>query len=309
MIIKILTSADHAISICMHTHVDIEYANPDNLNDTIVLHYQLRDNPVAHKWVNKLQQAQAQQIPIDDPTRFYGMSSKEQQIAHALADINKQIDIINAHKNIVERRLTDLADQDTLNYLHHIFEVYHGLLNNPSEFFLTAPPQVQRALGDLNISVHRCESVAKGGRPRHVVTYFELPKHEKLDHSDYEYFTDIPQFGTMYLNYVEIGKTLQDLALDNDQYISDDAFKPFSFYSADFTVIFSEIRLDMIARLRSRVSKYYNENKQFFLDRGLERNHPLLKLGLPPIADLDNAPDNVLELLASRQFVKSVNLT
>jgi hypothetical protein len=65
----------------------------------------------------------------------------------------------------------------------------------------------------------------------------------------------------------------------------------------------------MIARLRSHVSAYYAENKQFFLDRGLEEHHPLLKLGLPPIADLDNAPDNVLELLASRQFVKSVNLT
>ena len=293
----------------MHSHVSIEYANLNNLNDSIVLEYRLRDNPIVPKWINKLQQAQAQQVPIDDPTRFYGMGSKEQQIAHALADINKQVDIINAHKPVVERRLTDLADQDTLNYLHHIFEVYHGLLNAPSEFFLAAPPQVQRALGDLNISVHRCESVAKGGRPRHVVTYFGLIKNEKLDHSDYEYFTDIPQFGTMYLNYVEIGKTLQDLALDNDQYISDEAFKPFSYYSADFTVIFFKLNPDMIVDLRVQVSRYYAKNKQFFLDQGLEKNHPLFKLGFPPIADLDNAPDNVLELLASRQFVKSVNLT
>ena len=135
----------------MHTHVDIEYANPTNLNDTIALRYRLRDNPIVAKWINKLQQTQAQQIPIDDPARFYGLGSKEEQIAYAFAEINKQIDIINSHENIVERRLTDLADQDTLNYLHHIFEVYHGLLNAPSKFFLTAPPNVQRALGDLNI--------------------------------------------------------------------------------------------------------------------------------------------------------------
>jgi hypothetical protein len=293
----------------MHSHVSIEYANPNNLNDSIVLDYRLRDNPIVAKWINKLQQAQAQQIPIDDPTRFYGFGSKEQQIAHALSEINKQVDIINSYKNIVDRRLTDLEDQDTLNYLHHIFEVYHGLLNNPSEFFIAAPPQVQKALGELNIAVHRCESISRGSRPRHVVTYFGLVKEEILDHSDYEYFTDVSQFGTMYLNYVEIGKTLTDLALDNDQYISDEAFKPFTYYSADFTVRFFHPKLDMLALIKAHVSKYYSQNKQFFLARGLEENHPLLKPGLPPIADLDNAPNNVLELLASRQFVKSVNLT
>jgi hypothetical protein len=293
----------------MYKHVSIEYANPNDLNDSIVLNYRLRDNPIVPKWINKLQQAQAQQIPIDDPARFYGFGSKEQQIAHALFEINKQVEIINSYKNIIERRLTDLEDQDTLNYLHHIFEVYHGLLNNPSEFFLAAPQHVQKALGELNIAVHRCESISRGSRPRHVVTYFGLIKEQTLDHSDYKYFTDVSEFGTMYLNYVEIGKTLTDLALDNDQYISDEAFKPFTYYSADFTVRFFQPKLDRLVQLRAWVSTYYDQNKQFFLDRGLDKNHPLLKPGLPPIADLDNAPDNVLKLLASRQFVKSVNLT
>jgi hypothetical protein len=59
----------------MHSHVSIEYANPNNLNDSIVLRYRLRDNPIVAKWINKLQQTQAQQIPIDDPTRFYGFGS------------------------------------------------------------------------------------------------------------------------------------------------------------------------------------------------------------------------------------------
>jgi hypothetical protein len=32
------------------------------------------------------------------------------------------------------------------------------------------------------------------------------------------------KFGTVYLNYCEIGKTVEDLANDNDKYIGDDAF-------------------------------------------------------------------------------------
>ena len=53
--------------------------------------------------------------------------------AHAEVNaINNCIDIINTYKpGFIEKRLYDTIDQDTLNYLHHIFEVYHGMLNEP----------------------------------------------------------------------------------------------------------------------------------------------------------------------------------
>ena len=293
----------------MFKNLYIAYSNPTDPLDTVTLQYRLRDNSVVPKWCERIESAQ-EKYPIDAPDRFYGFGTIQEQIQQAIKQINSCIKIVNKFEPIIDRQLKDVNDQDTLNYLHHIFEVYHGLLDQQThEFWLRAPKQVQRALADLNVLVHRCESVQRKALPRHVVTYYGLPKTEILDQEDYSLFEDAVTFGTVYLNYVEIGKTLTDLALDNDQYISDEAFKPFTYYSADFTVRFFHPKLDMLALIRAHVSKYYSQNKQFFLARGLEENHPLLKPGLPPIADLDNAPNNVLELLASRQFVKSVNLT
>lgn len=292
----------------MHTHVNIEYANPLDQNDSITLSYKLRNNSIVPKWIKKLKYAQALDVPIDDPTRFYGFGSMERQIEQAIDDVQKQIFTINSYKHIIDRQLSSVEDQDTLNYLHHIFEVFHGLLNNPSDFFLSAPVQVQKSLSNLNIAVHRCESVARGSRPRHVITYFGLKKDQVLNLEDYQHFTEVSTFGCLCLNYVEIGKTLRDLALDSDQYISEEAFKPFTYYSADFTVKFYNSDPIELEQLKNHVSNYYKQHAEFFMNRGLDENHPYLKSGIPPLADIDNAPSNVLKLLETRQFVKSISL-
>lgn len=294
----------------MYTHVSIEYANPSNLDDSIVLNFRLRDNTVAPKWVKKLQEAQSLNIQIDEPGRFYGFGSIEYQTEFALTKMQKIIDTINAYYPLIERELTDIHDQDTLNYLHHIFEVYHGLLNKPSEFFQKAPGQVQQALCDLNNAVHRCESITHGAQPRHIVTYYKSVRgFDTLDEEDYASFEDIHDFGVLCLNYIEIGKDIQCLTLDNDQYISDEAFKPFRHYSADFIVKFFGVPVFNASKNRLQVAKYYYQNQDFFMSRGLHRTHRLLKLGLPVLADIDNPPSNVLELLETRQYVKSVTLT
>lgn len=219
-------------------HLYIKYSNPSDSLDTFTLQYKLRDNPVVPKWCERVELAQ-KKYTIDDPGRFYGFGNVDDQKADAVDRINTCIDTINNFETIVDRRLNSIDDQDTLNYLHHIFEIYHGLLDQQThELWLRAPIAVRRALADLNILVHRCESVQRGATPRHVVTYYGLPKDQVLDTDDYAYFTDKVEFGTVYLNYAEIGKTLEDLAIDNDQYISDEAFKPFEHYSADFNVKF-----------------------------------------------------------------------
>ena len=111
----------------------------------------------------------------------------------------------------IDYQLNSVHDQDTLNRLHHIFEVEHGLLDAKS-----TDNEFKEHLCNLNLCVHRCESIARGVHPRHVVTYFGLPKTETLTDDDYNYFESKITFGTVYINYAEIGKTLYDLMLDND---------------------------------------------------------------------------------------------
>jgi hypothetical protein len=262
------------------------------------------------KWCERVESAQ-KQYKIDDPGRFYGLGSVEEQKIDAVDRINNCVKIINSFEKIIDKNLTDVDDQDTLNYLHHIFEVYHGLLDQQQhKFWSRAPDTVRRALADLNILVHRCESVQRQALPRHVVTYYGLPKDKILDDNDYVYFTDKIEFGTVYLNYVEIGKTLEDLTIDNDQYIGDEAFQPFYHYSADFNVKFWSDTDRQIELRRAKIKTYYDTNKEFFKNKNLPWGHSHLASGCIPIADLvySGNKKELLEELKTHQHVDSVVL-
>ena len=175
----------------------IKYVNPNDLLNTFTLQYKLRDNPVVAKWCERLESAQSK-YSIDAPNRFYGLGTIEEQVADSISRINNCVKTINNFEPIIDRQLADINDQDTLNYLHHVFEVYHGLLDQQThELWLRAPNSVRRALADLNILVHRCESVQRSALPRHVVTDYGLPKDKTLDINDYAYFTDKIEFGTL----------------------------------------------------------------------------------------------------------------
>ena len=275
-------------------------------NNKFTLRYRLRDNAFVPRWVGRVLLAQ-QNYSIDDPDRFYGFGSIEQQQQESIKWINQCVDIINNYDNIIDRKLTSVADQDTLNYLHNIFEKYHGMLATQThDFWNQAPKEVRTALANLNVLVHRCESVAKGAEPRHVVTYYGLPKTKTLTREDYNLFEPQAKFGTVYLNYVEIGKTLEDLAIDDDKYIGDDAFKPWHYYSADFNVKFWQDDSLLITELNAKIKQYYQDNQEFFESRGYKWGDYRLARGGLPLADLVDAPEDLLEQLESNQQVSRV---
>jgi hypothetical protein len=123
---------------------------------------------------------------------------------------------------------------------------------------------------------------------------------------EYDLFEDTVKEGTVYLLYTEIGKTLEDLAFDNDQYIFDNAFKPFRHCSADFIVKFWDSSPDLIESDRKKVKQYYDNHSDFFINKGLPWGHPHLASGAIPLADLIDPPENYLEILSTRQYVKDV---
>lgn len=295
-----------------YRELHIEYSDPANLLDPLVLRFELNNFPIVDKWINKVIRSQ-EKYTIDDPNRFYAFGNNE--VNDAIKRINKVCDIINDHEPIIKRRITNPIDQDTLNYLHHIFEVYHGLLDRQEHpFFLGASDEVKLALRNLNIEVHRCEALVNSritGKyvfPRHVVTWFDLPKNEQLDISDYDYFNEKVEFGSVYLNYVEIGKSLEHLATDFDNHISDEAFKPFRYYSSDFVVKFYELDDTYLTERKNLMVKFYNDHLDFFKQRNLPFDHPYNKPGSIPVAKLIRPEFDVVPEIAKRQMVTKVTL-
>lgn len=274
--------------------------------DTLSLKFLIRNTPVADQWVRLMEQRD--QWPLDHPDRFYGFNSPEQEKQRAESYIQQCIDTINSHQLIINRSFD--WTQDCLNYLHNIFEQYHGLLDQQNtSYWNNAPVTVQRALAELNLAVHRCESINAGIRPRFVCTWYGMPKTEHLSANlQQEYGELTHKFGTVYLNYVEIGKTVEDLTHDQDQYIGDDAFKPFDFYSADFKVVFYK---EDIGLKLSSMNEYIHEHRDFFLARGIENVYNVRAMPYRfPVADIlwSGTQDELIEQIQTRQHIVSVEL-
>lgn len=275
----------------------------------LTLKFKVLDTPVAQSWVTCM--SLRDQYPLDHPKRFYGFNTQYEEKAIALSMIQHSVDTINNYSPVITKQLTSVDDQDTLNYLHSIFEQYHGLLDCQNrEFFINAPQEVKQALADLNINVHRCESVVRGNRPRFVCTWYGLPKTETLPVEVIkEYGILNPKFGTVCLNYCEIGKTLEDLTLDRDNYISDKAFLPFNHFSADFNVkMYEESEIELAEKL-AMMETYFKEHISFFQDRGYSTvDHPrLLPLRFPVAQLVETMPrEQLLKEIQQRQQVTKV---
>lgn len=276
------------------------------LDNNLELRFKIRSTPLARLWLERMQQRHT--WPMDNPDRFYGFGTPAQEQQRATTMIKQCIATINAHEHIIDREFE--YTQDCLNYLHHIFERYHGLLDQQtSEYWHCAPATARQALANLNLAVHRCETAISEPCPRFVCTWFGMPKTQQLDINTMKQHGELAvKFGTVYLNYCKIGKTLEDLAHDNDIYIGDDAFKPFSHYSADFNVAL--YNRDLKQKLSS-MQQYIEQHQEFFLAHGIQNVYNVQALPLRfPVADLEytDTQEQLISQIRSRQYVREINI-
>jgi hypothetical protein len=277
-----------------------------HLSQGLALQFKIRPTPLAELWVERMQSRGS--YPLDHPDRFYGFGSRLEERIRAEIMIQQCIKTINTHEAIIEREFD--WSQDCLNYLHNIFERYHGLLDQQtSEYWQQAPIVVQQALAELNLAVHRCETVLQGSQPRFVCTWFGMPKIKKLDPDQLTQWGEKQiQFGTVYLNYCEIGKTVEDLAHDNDTHIGKDAFKPFCHYSADFNVAFFNHDLSF---KEPGMQQYIDQHQDFFLAHSITSVYNALAQPLRfPVADLQytGRPQELIQKIARQQRVLEVTI-
>lgn len=277
-----------------------------DLVDNFSLEFGLLDSPLVDLWLERMQHRDS--YKLDDAKRFYGFGTPEQQHDRAWRDIEACVTAINQYQPIVEQRP---RTRDYLNYLHHIFEVYHGTLDQQNtEFWHSAPQAVRVALAQLNIAVHRVESAMVFPGPRFVCTWFGMPKIKTVPPGWIERYGSInPRFGTVCMNFCEIGKTLEDITNDNDNYITDNTFKPFNHYSADFVVRLWRDDDQVIARRIDNMKTYFQRHRAFFAERGYkEFEHEKLIPYRLPVAQLitDLTEAELIAKIEPRQHVEKI---
>ena len=282
------------------------------LSSGSVLRWRLAGTAVSDAWLERYHAAQP--YGRDLPDRFYGFDDMDTERRRAEVAVRNCIAVINSHQPIIDRPFLGVSDQDGLNYLHSIFERYHGLLDQQHhEFWRSAPQVIRTALAQLNIAVHRCETVSRGEPPRLVCTWFGLPKDREMTPDFMRQWGRLcVPWGTLCLNYVEIGKTLEHLAHDQDNYITDEAFQPFRHYSADFVVYFSEVLPADAQDRAQQLRTYWQQHQEFFRSRGYEHWDAVeLRPLMYPVAYLEmpESKDEIIEMIRQDQHIIRVQVT
>jgi hypothetical protein len=213
--------------------------------------------------------------------------------------LNGFIDTVNNYSpNSIPIKLTEDMNQDTMNYLHKFFEDLRGPILATSEFYNNSPKNVQQALMDFNLVIHEFEHFQFNERylplTNHpyatIVCTYKGPRFSLAD-EDYQHYTFKWEFGTVYINYCEVGKPLLDVFKDNDEIVGDDNIRPLTFYSSDWQLKLGPSTTDSVYIERLKKFKEWFDNNQYRLNLDWG---PKLALGMIPVAKLNREQSKLL---------------
>ena len=269
--------------------LEITLANSTGAKYT--LFFNILDTEIASKWLVELQKTLDLGTHLDDSERLYGFNGSKYTVEYCIDTLNKFVGTINRYQPVCEKHVNYNYTQDDLNYLHNIFERYHGLYDaqDSNDFYSNAPKDVQYALGQLNIYIHRLESINSYAR---FVCTFSSDGRPRIPFApaDYKHFTMQEVWGGLYINYCEIGKTLVDMYRDNDEHIGNEAFIPQQYFKSDFNVKFTHHTPKEYAELEQNVINYYEKNLEKFVALG--HFDPKFALGSIQVGQL-SFPDDI----------------
>jgi len=262
----------------------VRLSKSTNYCHTVDLTFDLIHSSFLPKWIDRFLEAQQRQDSISEPWAFYncGSDAQDENVKDLL---NEQIDYCNKlHPRMFERKLENINDQDCLNYIHSVFELSHGKLDewlsNPI-FKIPEGNNLRHSLSQINQLVHKCEAKQTKKSPKIRVVWFDLPKNNTFSENDYKLFTNDIDFGGVYTLYADVGKNLESLACDNDQHVHD--FVPNLHYSADFHVRFHDRDG---AEAKKKYKEFLQQNLEYFTSLGYSENDPRLTTGHIKIAQL-----------------------
>lgn len=283
----------------------LRLSKKSNHRDVMDLEFDLVDSEFLPKWIDCMLLSQQRQDPISEPWAFYNLNDQWSE-QYTLDFLNDNIDACNRiHPGMFDKKIFDINDQDTLNYLHSVFELHHGQLDtwqdNPI-FDVEQGNDLRQHLSHINQTIHRCEDL--GGAPRLRVVYFDTPKTKTFTSEDYKLFTNSVDFGGVYTCYADVGKNLESLATDNDEHHHD--FVPNTHYSTDFYVKFTN---NNGVEKTNVYQNFYSKNKAYFDNLGYEDNDIRLTTGAIKLAQLVyDSEQDVLQQISKYDNIQSVQI-
>lgn len=258
----------------MHNTFELIIGNNANEQESIL--FNIFDNDIAQLWANEINS----NYPLYEIDRFTHWPNSKKNELYFEHNLKTHVSIINNYDKII--KIDQFKSQDFLNQLHKHFEDMRGHVDYATDWYKNLPREIQLSVDRINILIHEYESfLAEKNQPFKnptiVGTFSNRPTH-RLDENHYQYFTHRWEFGTVYINYCEVGKPLLDVYKDQDEHIGPNAIRPQSTYSADFMIKFGPSVPQSYALQKER---------DFFAWYNLQNfNFKHLSLGMIPVAKI-----------------------
>ena len=212
--------------------------------DTMSLEFEINDTPIGHKWYSELIRVLAEKPEVYDgkPSyirendRLYSFPNDSWTEEKIVARLASCITAINSYKQTIDTTVQAGTTQDQLNLLHRYYSQMRGRVEAVTDFYTNAPGNVQDAIDDFNVTIHRYEHFIRGknnpAQLPYIVVTFNGEARLPLADEDFDECKIALEFGGVYLNYTEVGKHLLEVFHDDDdlQELSD--VVPQKFYSA-----------------------------------------------------------------------------
>jgi hypothetical protein len=262
------------------------------------LYFDIVETNIAKKWAIEVKK----DYTIYENDRFINWPNSKKDKIYYVNELNKQMQIVDDYvPNIIPFFLEeDRANQNSFNILHKFFEDIRGPIVEATPFFNVAPENVKIAINRFNIMIHEFESYISDKHNTHpessrIIVTFNDRDRFKLEDEDYDHFTMYRNFGGVYINYCEVGKTIQDVLEDDDQIIGNSNIRPLSYYSADFQVKFGSTMKDTSYKsLMEKLKTQYESKREFFENLGLFYDKKLA-LGLISVAKINRVNSGFMD--------------
>jgi uncharacterized protein len=258
----------------------------------ISLSYETRKTSAGRRYARALQLCRVNGHGVARDDGFYGFAGDPRDPRWIAAEIARHVELVNAHAPGAFPAPSGELSRRDLNELHERFARYSGPLALRPTPFARAPAAVEDALAELNRLIHRHEDWlgARDGvtaAPPAIVVELAAPRaRHPLLPEEYADFTLARGFGTCYVNYCEVGKSLWNAFADADDPATA-GVRPLRYLSADAYLYFGPTDAPAEVEARRRAfAAWWDERADALAALGFVRDDPRNAVGHLPVADL-----------------------
>jgi hypothetical protein len=275
----------------------------------LILEYQTLDTDLANRWYDLLRVVLSQDATLREADRLQDFPNSIWTESVVVNKINACLETISHHVSGISDRAVLGGSRAQLNLLHKHFEELRGGVLTPSTHWQQGTEQLRTAINDLNLHIHRLEDILDAeSNPEpwpHVIITFNNFQRLPLQSTDYALFTTDTEFGTVYLNYCEVGKALWNVFFDADDVVGDHNIRPLRYYSPEMMLAFYDADLhDTLPKFWS----WWDDHTEHLAQLGFHRDDPDLSIGAVPVARLKNHWDrkDLINAISEYDSVKRV---